>query len=98
MKVVTGGSVNTEMLGIEGLDNDATSVNATTGATGHLSQQSKSAFGSRVVGQIESDISRNDAYQRHTWQIETFGDHLRTNEHIGSAVGKLIEEFRMSVM
>src|SRR5450755_775788 len=95
--VVARGRVDTEILRIEGLYNDAPGLGSASGTTRYLCQQRKGALGCREIGHIQGDISRYYSNQRDARQIQPLCDHLRAHQDIRLAIGKAIEELLVRV-
>ncbi len=95
--VVARGRIDTKVLRIEGLDDDAPGLCPASRAPGDLCEQRKGAFGGGKVGQVQRDIRLDHAHQRYPRQVKPFGDHLRADENVGLAVGEAIKQLLMCV-
>ena len=60
--------------------------------TRHLRQHLEGALARAEVRQIEADIRTDHADQRHHRQIESLGDHLRADQHVGLAVHEALQD------
>lgn len=84
--IVAGGGRDGWMIGRVGLDEDPARAVAAAGAAGDLAQDLKGTFGGGEVWELEHGIGANDADGVNGREVEAFGDHLRANDDIDSAV------------
>ena len=68
------------------------------GTARHLGDQLEGALHAAVVRQVQRQVRRNDAHQRHVGKIQALGDHLGAHQHIGFAAAKAPEDAGMGVL
>src|SRR5262249_49993179 len=68
--VMAGGSLYTEVLGVEGLHQNTTRRGAPSCASSYLSQQLESPLASAEVWKEEGDVGRDNANKRHGGKVQ----------------------------
>ncbi len=90
--VVTAGSLDDVIFGLEGLKDHSTTKRRAPGATGDLGEQVEGPFGCEGIGESKTNIGEHDAHQGHQRKIETFGKHLRANENVSAVSSKVAQD------
>ena len=73
------------MPGFGGLNHHLAAFRTASGTARHLHHQLKSPFGGPEIGVIQQVVGIEDAHERHPREVETLGDHLRTDQNVGPA-------------
>ncbi len=81
------------MFGMISLNQNATLQIAASGASGDLREKLKSSFGGTKIGHCKSVIHRNYTDERYIRKIVSFGEHLRSDEHIEFAFAERRQRF-----
>ena len=68
-----------------GLDENFAYRFAAAGPAGHLRQQLESSFAGAEIGHMQSEIRIDDSNQSYIREMQTLGDHLRSNEDVDLA-------------
>src|SRR5580693_10096229 len=68
------------------------------GSARHLSEQLECPLARSEVRQMQREVGVDDADQGHVWKIQTFRDHLRSNENVDLARSKISQRFAISVL
>ena len=66
-----------------GLNHHLAPFGAASGASGHLHHQLKGPFGGPEIGVVHQVVGIEDAHQRDAPEIESLGNHLRTDQNVG---------------
>src|SRR5881396_16834 len=64
------------------LHENLTKCLAAASASGHLCEKLESAFAGAEIGEMQGEIGVDDSDQRHVREMQTFSDHLCTNEDV----------------
>ena len=76
------------MIRLVGLDDRLPRPLAATGPPGGLGEELVGPLGGTLVGQVECDVGRHDADERHVGDVDPLGNQARPDEHVESALGK----------
>ena len=57
-----------------------------------LAQELVRPLGGALVGQVQGDVGRDDADQRHRRDVEALGDEARPDEDVEAAVGERVDD------
>ena len=86
--VVPDAALDAEVIRIERLHQYAARQSTASRASRHLGEQLKCALRGAEVRKEKRDIRRDNAYQRHTRQIQPLGNHLRADQNVRSPLGE----------
>jgi len=79
------------------LQDDPAALVRASGPPGDLGQGLENPFGGERVRQVQTDIRQHNPDQGYIGQVESLGQHLRANQHVGFAVGKMGQDDVVSV-
>ena len=65
---------------------------AAPGATDGLGQQLVRPLGGPLVGQVQGDVGRNDADERHLGDVQALGHQARADQHVQPALGERVQD------
>lgn len=78
-------------VGLAGLQDDqALLIALPAGPAAHLREHGKSLLVGTEVGNVEHGVGIEDAHDADMVEVEALGHHLRADEHVGLALGKLL--------
>ena len=80
------------MLGLVGLDDRPARAVAAAGPADRLDEQLVGPLRGALVGQVERDVRRHDADQRHRRDVEALGDEARADEDVEPPLGEGIDD------
>ncbi len=77
------------IFGHKGLHDDLAAARRASRPPGHLRQHLEGTFGGERVGQVQAHVRQHNADQRHQRQIQPFGEHLRSDQHIRLMISEM---------
>ena len=80
------------MVGLVRLDDRPARAVAATGRPDGLGEQLVRPLRGALVGQVEGDVGRDDADQRHLRDVEALRDEARADEDVERAAGERVED------
>ena len=75
-----------------GLDDGAARPRSPPRPTDRLTQELVGPLGAPLIGQVEGDVGRDDADQRHGRDVEALGHEAGADEHVQGAVGERVHD------
>ena len=78
------------VVGVVRLQNDVPFLAAAPAPARNLRHELKGTFVAAIVGKVQAHVRIEDAHERHEREVMPFGDHLRADEDVRLAFGKLL--------
>src|SRR6516162_9391168 len=86
--VVRGGELDARLVGIEGLHEHMSAARSPPRAAGNLRQKLKGALGRPEIGDVQADVSIDDAHQSDVGKVKSLGDHLCAEKDVDQSLAE----------
>jgi hypothetical protein len=78
--VLVEGGLNSVMIGMVGLNNDAAGAVSSSCSAGELGEEIVGSLDGSEIRESEIGVGGEDGGERNSWEVVAFGDHLGSDE------------------